>query len=86
MHALSVNGQLLPFTVPSSFCGCSPLSGHSLEARNRDTVELTDRGTKRPFVTAAPMSELRVLDWRATPYMRTRLLTEKCSKLGTQDE
>ena len=48
----------MPFTVPSSFCGCSPLSGHSLQARNCDTVELAGRGTELQFAAAAPMSAL----------------------------
>lgn len=47
---------MLPLTDRSRCCGRIPLSGHSLQARNLDEVELTVCGTKLPSVKTGSMA------------------------------
>ncbi len=41
------DGPELPLTHQGSFCGRSPLCGHSLQVRAKDFVEFTQRGQTR---------------------------------------
>lgn len=56
-----MNGPIRTFALPSRFCGCSLLTGHSARVRNLEMIELTVCGTKRPFRSLARVSAFETI-------------------------